>query len=386
MRRRRVTSGLEVVAAAIAASGAIRMLNRRDIVIAGLAALVPGDYAVAANGTDSLRQAATAGGLLYGTAVSSQLLTSDLNFASLVAQQANILVAEGETKRKSLQPTPTRYDFTGTDSILAFAQSHKQQMRGHNLAWHYGNPDWLLQVLDGRPDDKVITDYVSKVVGRYRGKFQSWDVVNEVVDPGAGRPDGMRGSSPWFKAFGERYIDLAFHAAREADPNVPLYMNELDTEIDIGWSQDVRRASLDLIDRLLARKVPVTGFGIESHLKAFRFRYSDKVFSRFLDDLGSRGLEVLITELDIADINGPSDQSKRDAGVAALAKSYLDVAFSKPFVRGCLTWGITDRYTWLASDPKYSWANGNLPRALPFDENYQPTPMYTSMIDAYYGK
>lgn len=362
------------------------MLTRRDFLHAGAASLLPLTPASATETLPpTLRQAASKRGLAYGAAVSVDALASDQNYAALLKEQAGILVAEGVTKRKSIQPTPTRYDFSGTDQILAFAQANGQLMRGHTLAWHQGNPDWLLPVLENNPDERILTDYITKVVTRYRGKFHSWDVVNEVVDPGAGRADGMRGDSPWFKAFGERYIDLAFHSAREADPDVPLFLNELDAEVDIYWSEAVRSVSLALVDRLIARKVPITGFGIQGHLKAFKFHYSDEVLSRFLDELGARGLKVLITEFDIADIKGPDDQAKRDTEVAALAKRFLDVAFSKPFVQGCLTWGITDRYSWLPTHPMYRWPDGRLPRGLPFDENYRPTPMFQAMLSAYGG-
>jgi endo-1,4-beta-xylanase len=360
------------------------MLNRRQFISATTSAFfAPCAVAAASDSSPTLRAAAKKRGLLYGAAVNSERLAQDQNFSELVASQANILVAEGETKRKAMQPTPTRFDFSGTDKILAFAHKHDQQMRGHTLAWHYGNPDWLLRALKENPPDSILTDYITTVVGRYRGQLQSWDVVNEAVDPGAGRPDGMRGSSPWFQAFGENYIDLAFHAARQADPNTPLYMNELDTEIDVRWSQNQRTASLALLDRLIARKVPIDGYGIQGHLKAFLVSYSDEIFSKYLDELGSRGLQVMITELDIADIGGPADQTKRDAEVASLARRFLDVAFSKPFVKGCLTWGITNRYTWLAGENRYKWPDGRLPRALPFDENYQPIPMHAGMLASY---
>ena len=332
----------------------------------------------------SLGQTAAAHGLLYGAAVGSDKLDSDQRYASLVGRQARLLVAEGETKRKAMQPTPTRFDFHGTDRILAFAQANGQQMRGHTLAWYQGNPDWLTAALsEANPSERLLTDYVQAVVGRYRGRFTSWDVVNEPVSPDQGDPNGMRRDNIWFKAFGERHIDLAFNAAHDADPSVPLFLNELNCEADVRWSAKIRSAALNLVDRLIARKVPISGFGVQGHLKAFRVSYSDRVISDFLDELGARGLKVLITEFDIADIEGPDDQTRRDAEIASLAKRFLDVAFSKPFVQGCLTWGISDRYSWLSQYPQYKWPDGRLSRGLPFDDQYLPTPMFAAMQSAF---
>ena len=75
--------------------------------------------------------------------------------------------------------------------------------------------------------------HVRTVVERYKDDIRSWDVVNEVVEPGD--PDGMR-ASPWYQITGTDYIETAFRAAREAGgPDIKLYINDYGTD-------DVRQA------------------------------------------------------------------------------------------------------------------------------------------------
>ena len=294
-----------------------------------------------------------------------------------------MLVAEGETKRSAIEPREGQFNFRPADQLLAFAGRNGQSMRGHTLVWHEANPEWLLSRLEESPNERLLTDYIEKTAGHFQGKFHSWDVVNEAIDPDEGHDEGLRISSPWYKAFGPGYIETAFHAAHAADPDVPLFYNELNLEGDIFWAERRRRATIALLEKLLKKGVPIHGLGIQAHIKAYRVEYPEEVFSRFLDEVAGLGLKILITEFDIADIDGPSDPAQRDADIAALGRRFLDVAFSKPAVQGCLTWGITDRYSWLSRYDNYKWADGSLSRGLPFDENLQPKKLYFEMLQSY---
>ncbi|WP_162944112.1 MULTISPECIES: endo-1,4-beta-xylanase [unclassified Rhizobium] len=331
----------------------------------------------------ALRSVAERKGLIYGAATAIQLLQSDQGYADLVASQAGMLVAEGHTKRASLQPDNRHFSFANADALLQFADTHQQRMRGHTLVWHRANPDWLETTMKNNPDERLLTDYIAAVCTRYKGRFHSWDVVNEPVDPDQGHPDGLRTKSIWYQAFGERYIDIAFHAARQADPGVKLYLNETTTEANIWWSQARRTSILKLIDRLLARNVPINGFGMEAHLAGFGVDYSQKVIADFVRELTTRGLEVLVTELDISDRSGPRDPLVRDTGVASLTKLFLDAVFSVEGAKGCLTWGISDKYSWLSVTPRFNREDGLRSRGLPFDENFKPKPMFDAMVAAY---
>jgi endo-1,4-beta-xylanase len=130
--------------------------------------------------------------------------------------------------------------------------------------------------------------------------------------------------------------------------------------------------------------VPVDAIGLQAHLRAFRDTFDEKQFSRFLADIRSLGFKIMVTELDVADIGGPVEIDKRDAEVASLTRRFLDVVFDSRICLGVLTWGISDRYSWLSEAAGgYAWPDGQLSRGLPLDENFKRKPMWHAMANAF---
>jgi len=88
---------------------------------------------------------------------------------------------------------------------------------GHNLVWHNQIPAWVFHDDKGNllTRDALLArmrDHIHTVVGRYKGKIQSWDVVNEALNE-----DGTMRDSLWHKIIGDDYIEKAFQYAHEAD-------------------------------------------------------------------------------------------------------------------------------------------------------------------------
>jgi len=325
------------------------------------------------NGPRSLRAAAAAHGLLVGCAVSPAKLDGEPDYAKTVAEQANILVAENAMKWAALRPSPEQFDFRGADDIMVFALTHDQRVRGHNLCWHEALPAWFAATVNRENAAHYLTQHITTVAGRYAGKIHSWDVVNEAVDVKSGRPDGLR-TSPWLELIGPGYIELAFRTARAADGHALLTYNDYGIELDTPEQIDKRGQVLMLVRRLRARGVPIDAVGVQSHLTA-----GDPLpgagLQRFVRELGSMGLQVFVTEMDVNDRNLPENVEQRDLAVAGVYRNYLEMMLAEPNVNVALTWGITDRYTWL-SGPKHGRADGRPERPLPFDYDYQPTPAF----------
>ena len=80
--------------------------------------------------------------------------------------------------------------------LIAFAAENGMRMRGHTLDWYAAMPDWALAIRGERDAERELTRHIETVVGRYRGRVPSWDVVNEPIaeNPGAAAP--MRGWMP----------------------------------------------------------------------------------------------------------------------------------------------------------------------------------------------
>ena len=327
----------------------------------------------------SLRALAAAKGIRFGTATANYELR-DADFARLLPRQAALLVAEYENKRKALEPLPEQYDFTDADTLVDYARSKGLAFRGHTLVWYAANPDWLPQAVLGSRDEELLTGYIEKVAGHFRGRMESWDVVNEALLPQDGRPDGLRDNF-WLKAFGPGYIDTAFHAARAADPHALLVYNDWGCEAGAAYNDRFRAATLNMLDGMLARGTPVQGLGMQGHLSAFGAQVDQRKLRAFLGEVESRGLSILITELDVDDSGGSTDIATRDAASAVAVRRFLDVMLDSCAVKTVLTWGLSDRYL----DPP-DWRErlkGWRDRKLPYDTDLQPKPLWTAMADAF---
>ena len=79
---------------------------------------------------------------------------------------------------------------------------------------------------------------------RYRGKVAGWVVVNEAID--AHEEQGLRTDFPWSQTVGPSYIEGAFSAAHEADPDALLVLNEfgLETDDEYDTAADKRAKTL----------------------------------------------------------------------------------------------------------------------------------------------
>ena len=329
-----------------------------------------------------LRARAAAKGLLYGCAVQENEITNDADFADKVRQEAAIVTPEFELKWATVRPTPSHDRFEAPDRLLGWCADHGLAMRGHTLVWHEALPPWVPRFLDNIAARRLLTEHITKLVRHYAGRLHSWDVVNEAIEPKHGRSDGLR-VSVWEAALGPQFIDLAFHTAAEADPSVPLYYNEYGLDFDTPDDEARRRATAALLERLRGSGVPVSGLGIQGHLAGSGKKFSATRFNAFLDQVAALGLKIMITELDVTDHLLPADIPTRDQAVAAMTADYLAVACSHPAVAGVLTWGLSDRHTWLNASPDYKRADDLPQRPLPLDAVLQRKPMWGAIARAY---
>jgi endo-1,4-beta-xylanase len=317
--------------------------------------------------------------IVYGVAAGSDRLNTDSAFAQQVGDNAGLLVPENELKWDTTEPQPGVFNFAPGDALLAFATQHHMLFRGHNLVWYLQTPAWA--GADAATAQLQLVSHITAEVSHYAGHVHSWDVVNEPVEPKDGRADGLRNNA-WLRSLGPGYIDTAFRAAAAADPNAVLVINDYGMEYDDSTSQARRNAMLALLQRLKQSGVPVGALGIQSHLNASQnSKFNAAKFQAFLQSVAALGLKIYITELDAVDAGLPADVTTRDARVAQAYSDFLNAALSNPAVTMVVTWGLTDRYTWLSSESPRS--DGLAVRPLPLDTNLQPKPAYNAMLAAF---
>lgn len=370
-------------------------LTRRDILIsAGTAGALAYGSSILARTPDlqgwsddetspSLRARAARKKLLCGSAVAADILARDLRLQAVLRADCNILVPENELKLGRLKPSAdSPLQFGPAESIYAFAKANGMAMRGHNLLWWQSPPQWEQQLIPtlspGQAGD-YLTSYISDVVGHWRGRLVQWDVVNEPISA-----QNKLLETLFTGKLGEQSIDLAFHAAHAADPGTMLVINQNLIEQESWWEQRQRTATLGLLERLLKRGVPIHALGIESHLETVN-GFSPANWRAFLDDVTGMGLKLIVTELDVTETGTIGDIATRDAAAAALAKAFLDVTLSYRNCLGLLSWGVTDRYTWLAKVPDKQRKDGAALRPDMRDADFHRKPLWQAIAAAIDG-
>jgi endo-1,4-beta-xylanase len=312
----------------------------------------------------------------YGTCVPWGPLEKDHDFRGLLKSYCQQLTPEGGLIWADLRPTREQFNFEFPDALLAFADANEMTMRGHTLVWYGAMPDWTKEIASAAEAERELALHIERVVSRYRGKIKTWHVVNEPIDEAKSRTAGLR-PSIWLSYLGERYIDMAFRLAHQADPAAELLLNEYNIESTDESSAPRRQALLTLIRALLARGVPLHGIGLQAHIPG-KYEIDGDGLHDFVSAIKSLGLSVHVTELDVIDDELPGPPSLRDAIVASRAYDFLNTVFAAERPSAIITWGITDRYTWVPIWHKRK--DGLINRPLPFDDYYRPKPLW-SVID-----
>lgn len=365
--------------------------HRRSILAGGAAALGVGAAGALASPVDAaqtaeLRRLAAEKGLLYGTTISAAQISHDPDFVALVLKQVSAVVPENDMKWLEMnRGAPGDDDYGPADTVAGFAVEGGLALRGHNLLWYYRTPHWFF-TLTKQEAQRAIVARIRSMAGRYRGIIHSWDVVNEPIELKDGRPDGLR-TAVFLKALGPEYLDLAYRTTRETDPKARLVVNDYDIELD-SPEHEVRRAMLlNLLRRMQHSGTPVDTVGIQAHLTAVGGpSFSPTVLRRFLAEIAALGLTIQITELDVTDESAPADIPARDQLIADTYRRFLDAALDEPAVKMVVTWGLSDRHSWIVrrETNETKWRKDKLPsRPLPFDANLQPKPAYTAIAEAF---
>jgi len=236
---------------------------------------------------------------------------------------------------------------SGTRAILKFCQDNGIALRGHTFVWYSQTPDWFF-----RENFQLAQDYPNLNVYAY-------DVCNELfVNNGGGlRPAS---NSKWMQVYGDdSFIINAFTYARKYAPSgCKLFINDYN-EYMTAKTNDIYNMALKL-----KQKGIIDGIGMQSHVGVNFPSFQD--YKKALEKFLSTGLEVHISELDIAYENNFNAQ-------ATYFKNVFQLAVDKagPGKVTCLTvWGTNDGNSWI-SDKK----------ALLFSSGYSPKQAYYSVME-----
>jgi len=301
------------------------------------------------------------GNFEIGAAIQVNQIDTDTADSQILKDQFNSITAEFQMKPEIIAPTEGAYDWSAPDAFLSFTEANNMVVRGHALLWHRATPDYFFQ---GTPAEvrARLEDYIIRVVSRYRGRIFAWDVVNEAITDDDGAADPYRRSNWWNASGGNAdYIDWAFNAARAADPDCKLFLNEYNTEL-----AGKRGRFNQVVSDLVARNIPLDGVGHQMHINVDTpasevFAAIDSIDNLFL------GLDQHVTELDISYYSDPGScfatQTNCDADYgnnvptsiiqrqAELYRAIFNGFVTRPSLTSVTTWGVSDAQSWLNDFP-----------------------------------
>jgi endo-1,4-beta-xylanase len=324
--------------------------------------------------------------------------TDDPIELGVVARDFNALTAENCMKPMFMQPNEGEYFFKASDYCVDFAEANSMALVGHTLVWHAMTADWVFKDEAGQlPGRELMLErmrtHIDTVVGRYKGRIPYWDVVNEaVLYQGAGNSAVFR-ESPWFKAIGEDYIELAFRHTHSVDPDAKLYYNDYNMV-----KKEKVDFVLEMVSGMRAKGVPIHGVGMQGHWMLDWPSLSDIEYA--LRTFADAGIPVSITELDITVLPDPPSHSGANVtDDVEYAEKYNPYSQSIPAevlqkqadryqeifelflkyksnIERVSFWGTSDSQSWKNSYPM----KGRTDYPLLFDRKFNSKPAYHSLL------
>ena len=327
---------------------------------------------------------------LIGTAMNTvQVRIDDPQLNSIVDKHFNAVVAENCMKAEELQPNEGLFDYRQADKLVEYAQKHNMTLTGHCLLWHSQAPRWFFKDELGNPCSREvligrIKDHIKAVMTYFKGKVLGWDVVNEAI-----MDDGSYRKSEFFKIIGPEFIEIAFRAAMEADPDAELYLN------DFSMSNKGKREKYCEIIRDFKKKgIRIDAIGMQSHNGMDYPKLSE--YEKSIDAFAAEGVKVMMTELDLNVLPNPKDfggadiaqnfkyQEKynpyKDGNIPADSLKKIDERWMdlwkiyykhRDQISRVTLWGIEDGQSWLNNFP----VRGRVNYPLLFDRKKEEKPV-----------
>lgn len=344
---------------------------------------------------DTLRDAADANGILIGALGDLDFIVNEeyaTNHKNVLANEFNLLISNGWYR--FLLPEEGKFNSAPLQKSIAFAKDHDMMLSTMSAIYtNRGTPDWMhfwnyttghtTPDCGGWNESEENRTHLASIMEAYLTQYAAalgdnlflFKVVNEPL-----RTDGVVWPyNCWNKVFGEKYIDMAFSYAKAAAPQAKLMLNE-----NFGRAND-NEAMFDgylaLLGRLKSRDVPVDVAGIEMHLRADLLADNwTLLLDRFFNETAKLGLDSAITEMDVSwdsdwDEPAPLEREKE------IYKQAIDACLEHERCIAFMTWGLSDRRSWLLSGTGIN-VGLNDSEPLLFDSDFNKKPAYYGVLES----
>lgn len=289
------------------------------------------------------------------------------DWSKITTEQFNSVTLDWGLDWATVEPSNGKFDFSIIDRQLPFIEANKLSIKGHSLVdVGQSTPQWIKDGNYSASELKqILINHVKTIVSHYKGVINEWTVVNEpYLYP-------YRTDDVFYKALGYNYIDIAFQAAREANPSAKLIYN--DTENHRSDSGALTTALTQETVKRLKSKGLIDMVGLEMHLDGSFYTTKQDI----INVMQSYGVPVAITEFDI-DLNTvKGTNAQRFALQAKLAGDAVSACRQSKVCKEITFWGIGDNSSWL----EVSMGEKNADPTM-FDNNLKPKPFYFAVRKA----
>ena len=216
--------------------------------------------------------------------------------------------------------------------------------KGHPLCWHTVCAPWLMKYSNGEILKKQL-ERIRRDAGNFRGHIDKWDVINEVVImPVFDKYDNAM--TRVCRELGRiRMVKEVFAAAKEANPDASLLINDF----DLSTKYEI------LIDGCLQAGIPIDTIGLQTH--QHQGYMGKEKLEEILDRYSFFGLPLHFTENTIVsghimpphieDLNDyqipewPTTPEGEERQARELVEMY-EIFFAHPLVAAVTNWDPVD--------------------------------------------
>jgi endo-1,4-beta-xylanase len=283
--------------------------------------------------TQGLNAAFKAKGREYvGTSLTIRSDTAEQNIIKNSSEFGSI-TPENAQKWDQTESSRGSFNFGGGDQHVNWATQNGKHLRCHTLVWHSQLPGWVSNGgFNNATLIQIMTNHINSVMGRWKGKCNHWDVVNEGTlgwfsnrtvlsrDILALNEDGTYRSSVFYRVIGEAFIPIAFRIAAAADPSAKLYYN--DYNLEYGADSPKTKGAVRILKLVQSWGIKIDGVGFQGHMVSERTGTQETptpsvaVLEGSLRAFTDLGVDVAYTEIDVRH-NSPVNAAKSEVAAAA---------------------------------------------------------------------
>lgn len=293
--------------------------------------------------------------------------------AELIKTHFNSVTCANAMKYISLTKEPGVYNFAPADRIAAFAKDNNMAIHGHTFVWHNQTPDFIFENASADSLLETLRFHV-QIFKEHFGELPTFDALNEAIED---KSDAYLRDTKWLRTIGEDYIAKIFRVIHEVMPNTQLYYNDYNE-----CFPEKRAKIMRLLKDLLADGVPISGMGLQTHVRTHGAPAFDEM-KRSIEDYASLGLTLRISELDVSLYREATDpEVKPDKELLKEQADYYEELFKiyrsyHQHIDAVTFWGVADSDSWLNNFP----TRGRRDYPLLFDDNGKPKEAFYRIMN-----